>query len=199
MLTALAVLTIAGFLAGDKQGMVLLAGLLGMITYLLVNGLGNLFNVDEDEAEEPSAVARPGGGAGRVAGKAALMLFLYLEVIDASFSFDGVIGAFAITADPVIIALGLGLIGAMFVRSLTVYLVREGTLDEFEFLDHGAHWAIGALAIILLVTITAPVNEVVTGLIGVLFIAAAFAGSVLRNRKAQTYESTPDVLSSTSV
>ncbi|MDJ0457699.1 DUF475 domain-containing protein [Arthrobacter sp. NQ7] len=200
MVTALAVLTIAGFLVGEKQGIVLLAGLLGMITYLLVNGLGNVFNVDEDaddEADELPVVTRPRASAGRVAGKAALMLFLYLEVIDASFSFDGVIGAFAVTADPIIIALGLGLIGAMFVRSLTVYLVREGTLDEFEFLDHGAHWAIGALAIILLVTITAPVNEVVTGLIGVIFIGAAFAGSVLRNRKTRVSDSKPEALSST--
>jgi hypothetical protein len=187
MMTALSVLTVAGFLSGDKQGIVLLAGLLGMISYLLVNGLGNLFDVDQDgdvDADDVLTSRRSGaGGAAMLAGKAAFMLFLYLEVIDASFSFDGVIGAFAITADPIIIALGLGLIGAMFVRSLTVYLVREGTLDEFEFLDHGAHWAIGALAVILLVTITAPVNEVVTGLIGVIFIGAAFIGSVIRNRR----------------
>ena len=123
-------------------------------------------------------------GAAKLAGKAAFMLFLYLEVIDASFSFDGVIGAFAITSDPIIIALGLGFIGAMFVRSLTVFLVREGTLDEYEYLDHGAHWAIGALAVILLVTIVVPINEIVTGLIGVVFIGAAFAGSVRRNKRA---------------
>ncbi len=124
-------------------------------------------------------------GTARLAGKAAFMLFLYLEVIDASFSFDGVIGAFAITSDPIIIALGLGFIGAMFVRSLTVFLVRQGTLDEFEYLDHGAHWAIGALAVILLVTIVVPVNEVVTGLIGVVFIGAAFIGSVLAQQEGQ--------------
>lgn len=187
MVVGLAALAIAGLLSGEEQGIVLLAGLMGMITYLLVNGLGNLFDVDEDhdvDFDDASAVARTGpSGPAKVAGKAAFMLFLYLEVIDASFSFDGVIGAFAITADPIIIALGLGLIGAMFVRSLTVYLVRQGTLDEFEYLDHGAHWAIGALAIILLVTISVPVNEVVTGLIGVVFIAAAFAGSVWRNKK----------------
>ena len=51
-------------------------------------------------------------------------------MLDASFSFDGVIGAFAITTDPILIALGLGLIGAMFVRSLTVFLVRKGTLAD---------------------------------------------------------------------
>ena len=36
----------------------------------------------------------------RATGKAAFFLFLYLEVLDASFSFDGVIGAFAITPTP---------------------------------------------------------------------------------------------------
>ena len=83
--------------------------------------------------------------------------------------------------------LGLA-VGAMFVRSLTVFLVREGTLDEYEYLDHGAHWAIGALAVILLVTIVVPVNEIVTGLIGVVFIGAAFAGSIWRNKRARAAE-----------
>lgn len=78
-------------------------------------------------------------------------------------------------------------------RSLTVFLVRQGTLDEFEYLDHGAHWAIGALAAILLVTITTEVNEVVTGLIGVVFILAAFISSVVRNkRKAGEHEPADD-------
>lgn len=94
-------------------------------------------------------------------------------MLDASFSFDGVIGAFAITADPIIIALGLGLIGAMFVRSLTVYLVRKGTLSEYVYLEHGAHWAIGALAFILLYSIGTHVPEIITGLIGVALIIAA--------------------------
>ncbi len=192
LIAGMAALAIAGAVAGEKQGIVLLAGLLGMITYFLVNGLGNLFDVDEDgdvDAADADLVVHSGpSGATQVAGKAALMLFLYLEVIDASFSFDGVIGAFAITADPIIIALGLGFIGAMFVRSLTVFLVRQGTLDEFEYLDHGAHWAIGALAVILLITIVVPVNEIVTGLIGVVFIGAAFIGSVRRNARTRAAE-----------
>ena len=179
-------LAVAGSVAGEKQGIVLLSGLLGMITYFLVNGLGSLFDVEAEGLVHEEDAHRTGPSApAKLAGKAAFMLFLYLEVIDASFSFDGVIGAFAITSDPIIIALGLGFIGAMFVRSLTVFLVREGTLDEFEYLDHGAHWAIGALAVILLVTIVYPVNEILTGLIGVVFIGAAFAGSVMRNRRAR--------------
>ncbi len=118
----------------------------------------------------------------KATGKAGFFLFLYLEVLDASFSFDGVIGAFAITADPIIIALGLGLIGAMFVRSLTVYLVRKGTLSEYVYLEHGAHWAIGALALILFYSIGTHVPEVVTGLVGVVLIVAAFISSVVRRR-----------------
>ncbi|HSN35861.1 MAG TPA: DUF475 domain-containing protein [Arthrobacter sp.] len=187
LITGMAALAFAGAVSGEKQGIVLLSGLLGMITYFLVNGLGNLFDVDQDgDVDEVDAnlMAHTGpSGPAKLAGKAAFMLFLYLEVIDASFSFDGVIGAFAITSDPIIIALGLGFIGAMFVRSLTVFLVREGTLDEFEYLDHGAHWAIGALAVILLITIVVPINEIITGLIGMVFIGAAFTGSILRNKK----------------
>jgi hypothetical protein len=187
LVVGLVALVFAGSLSGEHQGIVLLSGLLGIITYLLVNGLGNLFDVDHDgdiDFDDAAATVHAGPSApAKLAGKAAFMLFLYLEVIDASFSFDGVIGAFAITSDPIIIALGLGLIGAMFVRSLTVYLVRQGTLDEYEYLDHGAHWAIGALAVILLITISVSINEVITGLIGVVFIVAAFIGSTLRNKK----------------
>jgi hypothetical protein len=127
-----------------------------------------------------------------VVGKAAFFLFLYLEVLDASFSFDGVVGAFAITSDPIIIAIGLG-VGAMFIRSLTVFLVRKGTLSEYVYLEHGALWAIGALSVILLITIEYDVPEVVTGLVGVGFIGAALASSVVRNRReAGAEEDEPD-------
>ena len=92
------------------------------------------------------------------------------------------IGAFAITSDPILIALGLGLIGAMFVRSLTVYLVRQGTLSEYVYLEHGAHWAIGALAFILMISIGVHISEFITGLIGVAFIGASFLTSIRRNK-----------------
>ncbi|KAF0849408.1 DUF475 domain-containing protein [Nocardia caishijiensis] len=173
---------VAEFLAADDdRSTVLVAGLLGMIVYILVDGLGSMFHTEEFEEG-------PQGGPStlvKATGKAAFFLFLYLEVLDASFSFDGVIGAFAITSDPIIIALGLGLIGAMFVRSITVYLVRQGTLGDYVYLEHGAHWAIGALAAILLVSIGVHVNEVITGLVGVAFIGAAFISSLLRNRKGE--------------
>lgn len=173
---------VAEFLAdAEDRSTVLVAGLLGMIVYILVDGLGSMFHTEEFEEG-------PQGGPStlvKATGKAAFFLFLYLEVLDASFSFDGVIGAFAITSDPIIIALGLGLIGAMFVRSITVYLVRQGTLSDYVYLEHGAHWAIGALAAILLVSIGVHVNELITGMIGVAFIGAALISSILRNRKAE--------------
>ncbi|MGW4120318.1 DUF475 domain-containing protein [Nocardia sp. NPDC004711] len=177
--------------ADDDRSTVLLAGILGVMTYILVDGLGSLFHAEEHAEEQaaagPSAIIK-------ATGKAAFFLFLYLEVLDASFSFDGVIGAFAITSDPILIALGLGLIGAMFVRSITVYLVRKGTLSEYVYLEHGAFWAIGALAVILLITIGVHVNEVISGLVGVAFIGAAFITSVIRNRreKAESDEDEDD-------
>jgi hypothetical protein len=175
----------------DRISTVLVSGLLGLMTYLLVNGLGEFFDEaadveGEDEGELEAEIAKK--RTMHVVGKAAFFLFLYLEVLDASFSFDGVVGAFAITSDPIIIAIGLG-VGAMFIRSLTVFLVRKGTLSEYEYLEHGALWAIGALAVILLITIEYEVPEVVTGLIGVAFIGAAFISSIVRNRRTAGHES----------
>ncbi|AYJ47643.1 DUF475 domain-containing protein [Rhodococcus sp. P1Y] len=182
----------AEFLAeDDKISTVMVAGVLGMVTYIAVNGLGELFHIEEEGEEGADAVEGATASSGgptqlaKATGKAGFFLFLYLEVLDASFSFDGVIGAFAITADPIIIALGLGFIGAMFVRSITVFLVRKGTLSDYVYLEHGAHWAIGALAIILMVSIGVHINEIITGLVGVFFIGAAFISSVMRNRKLE--------------
>ncbi|MFJ2176233.1 DUF475 domain-containing protein [Streptomyces sp. NPDC087851] len=175
----------------DKSATVLLAGIAGLITYLVVGGLSGYFEdkleEEEEHEEEEKEKAKAEGkevSAIGLAGKAAFFLFLYLEVLDASFSFDGVIGAFAITNHIFWMALGLG-IGAMYVRSLTVYLVREGTLDDYVYLEHGAHYAIGALAAILLITIEHSINEFITGLVGVVLIAASFWSSVRRNKRLE--------------
>ncbi|MFD9500576.1 DUF475 domain-containing protein [Streptomyces sp. NPDC060035] len=172
----------------DKAETVMLAGIAGLITYLVVGGLSGYFENKleeeeerEHEAEEEARKAGKPVAAVVLAGKAAFFMFLYLEVLDASFSFDGVIGAFAITNEIVLMALGLG-IGAMYVRSLTVYLVRQGTLDDYVYLEHGAHYAIGALSVILLVTIQYEINEIITGLVGVVLIGWSFWSSVRRNK-----------------
>lgn len=150
----------------DHQGMVLVAGLWGLITYLLVSSIDTFFN--EDTVVDVA--------------KAGLVTFLYLEVLDASFSFDGVVGAFAITSNIFQIALGLG-IGAVFIRSLTVYVTNKGTLKDYRYLEHGAHWAIGTLAVLLLLTIKYNISDMVTGCIGLAFIGLAFINSIIANRK----------------
>jgi len=185
-----ALLVVGEAFAGDHTEQVLVAGVAGLATYLAVRGLGEFFEAqgigaDEDDDAETTPAAAGGtasGGIVQATGKAAFFLFLYLEVLDASFSFDGVVGAFAISQDIFIIAAGLG-IGAMYIRSLTVYLVRQGTLSEYVFLEHGAHYAIGALAIILAVSIETEVPEIVTGLVGVGFIGLALLSSI-RHRDA---------------
>ena len=163
---------------------VLFSGLVGLLTYLAVSGLDTFFDdkLDDGDDEGVQVVHTGPGVAVQTAGKAGLSTFLYLEVLDASFSFDGVIGAFAISTNILVIAAGLG-IGAIFVRSMTVYLVREGTLAQYRYLEHGAHWAIGGLALILFLELGIHVPEAITGLIGVALIIASLVSSVAANRR----------------
>lgn len=183
--------------SSEERATVLIAGLLGLVTYLVVNGLSRAFRPDDIDAASGSP------GIASAVGRAGLGLFLYLEVLDAAFSFDGVTGAFAITSDPIIIALGLGLVGSMFVRSITIYLVRQETLDRYVYLEHGAHWAIGALSVIMLLSIEPrfEIPDPVTASVGVVFIGAALTWSVVRNRRvaqsgARTIVSAPGECSS---
>jgi len=104
-----------------------------------------------------------------------------LEVLDASFSLDGVIGAFAITKDVVLIAAGLG-IGALWVRSLTLFIVRRRVLHTYRYLEHGAHYVIGILAITLLVGIFFEIPEIVAGLIGIIVICLSIVHSIAYNK-----------------
>jgi hypothetical protein len=153
-----------------EKASALLAGVIGIVLYVVVSSVSALFESEEQGDAVANGVKRAG-----------IMSFIYLEILDASFSFDGVIGAFAITKDVVIIMLGLG-IGAMFVRSLTVFLVKKGTLDAYVFLEHGAHYAIGALAVIMLCSLSMHISEVITGLIGAAFIGLSFYSSLRYNR-----------------
>lgn len=162
---------------------VVMAGIWGIVVYIGVQVLGHLLGGEPEIDEHGQAVTHDASGATKGLVKAGLGGFLYLEVLDASFSFDGVIGAFAITSDVVIIMLGLA-IGALFVRSMTIYLVEQGTLDTYIYLEHGAHYAIGALAVIMLASGTGlHVPELVTGLIGIAFIIWAVIASVRYNKR----------------
>jgi hypothetical protein len=175
-----AIFLMSGITDAAKTKTVLIAGLIGLASYLVVNALDNLFE-QSMEGDESDASAATTGMTGAVF-KAGVFTFLYLEILDASFSFDGVIGAFAISNKVLVIALGLG-VGAFWIRSLTLYLVRQGTLSEYIYLDHGAHWAIGVLSFIMIVQVRYEVPEVVTGLTGVAFIGAALFSSLAERKR----------------
>ena len=163
------------YIPEGKGGEFFTAAMLGVVTYLLVDGLTSLIGSDEDPG-----IAKTAGSRMLSAGFAS---FLYLEVLDASFSFDGVIGAFALTNNLFIIALGLG-IGAMFVRSLTIRLVESGTLATYRFLEHGAFWAIGALSLIMYLKAAGiETPEIVSGTLGAGLIGLSFLSSLAHNRR----------------
>ena len=152
------------------------SGIAGIITYLCIDGLAELLEKRQEERAKICAdTVRCSGLVG----------FLYLELIDASFSLDGVLGAFALSQDIIIITIGL-FIGAMFVRSLTIMLVEKKTLKQFLYLEHGAHWAIGTLAILMFVSTRIEVPEIVTGMLGLVFIIGSLVSSILHNKKSST-------------
>lgn len=156
----------------DHEALVfMVAGTLGIVAFIAVEAIGTVLEMRE-EAQKAAGIVVKSGLAG----------FLYLNVLDASFSFDGVIGAFALSNNMVIIALGLS-IGAMFVRSMTILMVRKGTLSEYRYLEHGAFWAIIALGAIMLISAKYEVPETVTGLIGAVLIGLSLWWSIRHKRK----------------
>jgi hypothetical protein len=148
----------------------ILSGCLGLVTFIGVEAMGTLLEMREQALAMQGAAVRSGLGG-----------FLYLNVLDASFSFDGVIGAFALSNNMIVIALGLS-IGAMFVRSMTIMLVEKGTLAEYRYLEHGAFWAIITLGVIMLLSARFHIPETITGLIGAVLIAASLWWSIRHKR-----------------
>lgn len=170
ILTVLAILLVAGvYLPETEQLSFMYSGVAGVAAFTAIHKLAAFM----ESGEENRAA-----DATKAAAKSGLGMFLYLEILDASFSFDGVIGAFAITTNLFIIAIGLG-IGAMFVRSLTILLVEKNTLDEYRYLEHGAFYAIIALAIIMFMKTVIHVPELITGMIGAGLIAVSFIHSLM--------------------
>ncbi len=145
----------------------------GVVVYLVVHGLSDLL-----EQTNLAKVNWLSSGLG---------LFIYLEVLDASFSFDGVVGAFAISTELVVIMTGLS-VGAFFVRGLTLYLVENETLKQFAFLEHGAFYALGALAFFMLLDPFFHFSEWLTALTGAGILVMSIFWSIYENRKDRTQQ-----------
>lgn len=167
----LALWGVSALLTASEALTFLIAGILGIVTFIAVQAVSTWLELRDEKRKLMGAAVRSGLGG-----------FLYLNVLDASFSFDGVIGAFALSNNMIVIALGLS-IGAFFVRSMTIMLVKKGTLAEYEFLEHGAFWAIIALGGIMLLTARFHIPETVTGLIGATLIGISLWWSIRHNRK----------------
>ena len=171
VLTLAALGAIQPMLSGGQHWVSIIAGVVGIVAHLLIHGVSSKL---ESLAKQENAFALKHAG---------LAAFIYLELIDASFSLDGVLGAFALTKDVVVITIGLA-VGAFFVRSLTIMLVEKKTLEKLVYLTHGAYWAIGSLATIMLIATFMEVPEIVTGSIGMAFILASLVSSIFERKRA---------------
>ncbi len=161
------VIVFSRFLPPAESHVFFRAAIYGLLTFLLVEVVGGLI----DASQKALHTAAKGG----------LGAFMYLEVLDASFSFDGVIGAFALSQNLFIIAIGLG-IGAMYVRSMTIMLVEKGTLAQYRYLEHGAFYAVLILSVIMYAQAVVHIPEVITGLGGAGLIGVSLWSSIRWNR-----------------
>lgn len=166
-ITLIVILIFSALITQEKEHVFLISAIYGLLTFLGVEGIGSFLDAKQANI---SSLQRAGAGA-----------FIYLEVLDASFSFDGVVGAFALSTNLFIIAIGLG-IGAFYVRSMTIMLVERQTLGHYRYLEHGAFWAIIILALIMFLQTLVHIPEVITGFIGVGLILAALISSIRYNR-----------------
>lgn len=174
MQIAIALTALLGVAASCEENIrasVMVSGTIGLVLNVVFGSVASYFSEENHEGAAPSGT------------KAAIAAILYLEVLDASFSLDGTVGAFAITQNAWIILTGLGL-GALFIRSMTVMMVRERMLESLIYLEHGAHYAIGALGILMLVSINVHMSELITGTIGLVLIGASLWDSWRHRRRS---------------
>lgn len=128
-------LTVVVWFALDRNPMLAFGATVGSTAFFVTHG----FKRYAEEQEQ-----RLLSGEGRLSdiGK-----ILYLEVIDMTFSIDGIVGAFAFTLSVPLILLGNG-IGAVVVRELTYFGVQR--IKKYVYLKNGAMYSILVLGIVML-------------------------------------------------
>lgn len=156
------ILIISTFLDSTQQVGFIVAGLIGLIVYIIVDALGSV--VSDEEALGSNII------------KQGAMGFLYLEMLDMSFSLDSIFAGLAITTNILFLMLGLG-VGAFFVRSMTIHMVEAGTLKQLKYLEHSAFYSIMILSVILFMSAIVHVPEVFTGLVGAVLIGCGVYSS----------------------
>lgn len=162
---------LAQWITGNRD--IGMAGLAGAITFNVVSIIKHYLEVlDEKLGTSTSKIAKlVAGGLGG---------FIYLEVLDASFSLDGVVAAFAIAKDIWVVTIGLG-IGASVIRQLTLYMVDTGASDTLKFLPNGAFLSILTLSIFMFLVPFVEVPSFIAALTSVAFIGVAIVASLGSN------------------
>ena len=161
LIFALSVLLVIGFL--KKEPSVILAMILGVLLFEVVHFIKHAI----EYFKKNSSISTGLGG------------FIYLELLDASCSLDGTVGAFAISQNLIIITLGLS-VGAFILRTLTLYFVESGKLQQLPFLEHGAHWGIGGLGIMMLFQLFHHIPEPLMSATALTFILSSLYSSIRR-------------------
>jgi len=127
--------TLIVYLSIQFNPLLALAATIGVSAFFITDGF-------KKNAEEKEKELLTGSGI------SAWSKIMYLEVLDTSFSIDGVIGAFAFTMSIPLIILGNGL-GALVVRQLTIKGID--TISKYAYLKNGAMYSVGVLGMIMVI------------------------------------------------
>lgn len=171
VLVVCGVLLLVSMPLAAMQQEVFFAGCLGAFLYIGMRQLSDFFAARHEQPTRSKVVLKHTG----------FFTFLYLELLDATFSLDGVVSAFALTPNVLLIAAGLGA-GAIWVRAITIYFVRRPIPSYYEHLDKGVHYAIGALGMLLLVGIRVDVPDLLAESVALAIIGVACLASVWAKR-----------------
>ncbi|MFA6514238.1 MAG: DUF475 domain-containing protein [Patescibacteria group bacterium] len=125
--------TLVVYYSLQQNSIMALAATIGVSAFFITDGFKKNAEEKEKQLLDPSM--------------SAWSKILYLEVLDTSFSIDGVIGAFAFTMSIPLIIIGNGL-GAFVVREMTIRGIDF--ITKFEYLKNGAMYAIGVLGAVMI-------------------------------------------------
>ncbi|MFA5249202.1 MAG: DUF475 domain-containing protein [Candidatus Paceibacterota bacterium] len=167
--TAVLLVTVLYF--AHSSPFLMLSAAIGNAVFFILYGF-------REQAEKGSRNLMKGGDA-----MSNLSKFLYLEVLDASFSFDGVLGAFAFTTNILLILIGNG-IGAFIMRDLTINNIDR--VARYKFLKNGAMTSVGVLGIIIILeSFGFDFPDIVAPVVTFAFIGIAFWESQKLLKKGQ--------------
>ncbi|QYZ78833.1 DUF475 domain-containing protein [Methanofollis formosanus] len=126
-------LAVIVWFAINRQPLMAFGAVMGSTAFFIVQGFRNNAELKEQQLKEAQL--------------SDISKIFYLEVIDATFSIDGVLGAFAFTFSVPLIILGNG-IGAVVVRQVTVGNIER--IRRYVFLKNGAMYSILCLGLVML-------------------------------------------------